>query len=477
MRNIDRRSFLRCLAGGAAAAAADRCALAAAAPASGRKPNIIFVLADDLGWPELGCYGNTFNETPNLDRLATQGMRFTNAYAAAPVCSPFRASFIAGQWPARIGITDYLRPNDEKFLSPVKHFSIAKALKAAGYATGMMGKWHLTGYVKNRGAPHLHGFDEVICSERSGIGGGDYFFPYRFLPHVRKPRLGPNEFLTDRLALEATDFITRHKDGAFFLYVSHYSVHTALAAKKDKVAKYARKRGAGKGAKAKKNNPVLAAMLESIDECTGRIMARLDELKLADDTMLIFMSDNGGQAAGRAVTTCSPLRAGKSTLYEGGIREPLIVRWPGVVAPGGICNEPVVSMDFYPTFLAAAGAAGRTKQPLDGVSLMPLLTGTGTLKRDALYWHYPLDRPHFLTGRSAGAIRKGHWKLIEFYDTGKVELYNLADDLGEKTDLAAKMPAKVAELLAEFHAWSKSVGADKRRSRTRKKGKKKVGKA
>ena len=447
---MNRRDFLRALpAAAAGAAAGGRPAVSAARSAQKRPPNIVFVLADDLGWAELGCYGNRFNETPALDQFAREGMRFTHAYASAPVCSPFRASLMSGQWPARVGITDYLRPNDAKFLS-VDHVTFVERLRDSGYATGMMGKWHLTGYVRSEGAPRLHGFDEVICSETRGIGGGSYWHPYRHMPAVQARAKG--EYLTDRLAAEAEDFIGRHKYHPFFLYVSHYSVHARLVGKKEKVAKYSAKAGAGKT----KNNPVLAAMLESIDECFARILAALEKHKLTGHTLVIFTSDNGGEDR---VTTNGPLRAGKSTLYEGGIREPLIVRLPGVVKPGSVCDTPVSTVDFYPTLLEAAGAKPDPKQRLDGLSLMPLLKGTGSLARDTLYWHYPLARRHFLGGRSAGAIRKSEYKLIEFFDTGEIELYDLAGDVGEKNDLAAKMPRKAAELRKALAQWRKSVGA------------------
>ncbi|NQT36333.1 MAG: sulfatase [Planctomycetes bacterium] len=430
-------------------------------------PNVVFVLADDLGWAELGCYGNTFNRTPHLDRLAGQGMRFTDAYAAAPVCSPYRVSLMAGQYPARVGITDYLRPNDPKHL-PAEHVTIAERLKEAGYATGMIGKWHLTGYA-HHGAeevgPAKQGFDEVMCSERRGIGGGSYFHPYHFDPAI-KARL-PGEYLVDRVNLEAVEFIRRNKDRPFFLYVSHYAVHTALVGKPEMVARYEAIPGSGKGNRAAKNNPHLAAQLESIDQGVGMIAATLDELKLTDRTIVIFTSDNGGESG---VTSNAPLRGGKSMLYEGGIREPLIVRWPGVAQPGSICRRPVCSLDFYPTLLEAAGAKPDSRQSLDGVSLMPLLRDSqAELSRDTFYWHYPLARPHFLGGRSGGAIRQGSWKLIEFFDDGRRELYNLADDPSEAKDLAAAMPDRVEQLHEALADWRRGVGADVPESRPRRK--------
>ncbi|MCP4609900.1 MAG: sulfatase [Planctomycetes bacterium] len=455
--NFSRRNFLKAMSLGAATLAANGCA-GITRQISGEKPNIIFILADDLGWAELGCYGNKFNETPNLDKLASQGMRFTEAYAAAPVCSPYRAALMTGQYPARIGITDYLRPNDTKHLS-TEYVTIAEMLRQAGYSTGIIGKWHLTGYA-NHGAkevsPGLHGFDEVIVSENRGIGGGSYFHPYHFNREIEK-RLPGKEYLVDRCNLEAVEFIARHKDSPFFLYLSHYAVHTRLLGKDELLAKYENKSGAGKGNRAKLNNPHLAAQLESIDEGVGMIMDKLDELGIADNTVLIFTGDNGGEDR---VTSNAPLRAGKSTLYEGGIREPLIVRWPNIIKPGRLCNKPTSNIDFYPTFLQLAGCKlDRSHQP-DGVSILPLLKNPkAKLSRDTFYWHYPLEKPHFLGGHSSGAIRKGNCKLIEFFDTGQVELYNLADDISEQHNLVLELPDKANELQKLLAKWQNEVGA------------------
>jgi arylsulfatase A len=332
-------------------------------------------------------------------------------------------------------------------------------LKRAGYTTGIIGKWHLTGYA-NHGAveigPGLQGFDEVIVSENRGIGGGSYFHPYHFNREIKK-RLPGKEYLVDRCNLEAVEFIERHKDGPFFLYLSHYAVHTRLQGKEKLVAKYEKKPGAGKGNRARQNNPHLAAQLESIDEGVGMIMNKLDELSLAENTVLVFTGDNGGEDR---VTSNAPLRAGKSTLYEGGIREPLLIRWPQVVKPGGVCNTPTSNIDFYPTFLQLAGCKMDRSRQIDGVSILPLLKNPNArLERDTLYWHYPLVKPHFLGGRSAGAIRQGKWKLIEFFDTGRVELYNLADDISEEHNLAAELPDKVSELQKCLAKWRTGVGA------------------
>jgi len=427
-------------------------------PASRSVPNIVLVLADDLGWSELGCYGNRFNETPNLDRLAREGMRFTDAYAAAPVCSPFRASLMAGQWPARVGITDYLRPDDPKHLAP-ECLTLAEALRGAGYVTGIIGKWHLTGYAAHGAKevpPAAQGFAEVIMSENHGIGGGSYWFPYHFNPRIEQ-RLPGREYLVDRMNREAVEFIGRNRQKPFFLYLSHYAVHTALVGKPDLVAKYEAKPGAGRGPRAPRNNPHLAAQLESIDQGVGMILAELDRLGLADNTLVIFTSDNGGESR---VTSNAPLRAGKSTLYEGGIREPLLVRWPGRVAPGTVCRTSVSSVDFYPTLCRVAGATPDPRQQIDGTCLQPLLEDPeARLPRSALFWHYPLEKPHFLGGRSGGAIRQGNWKLIEWFDTGAVELYNLAEDPGEQHDLADRRAEKREELRAALAAWRRDVGA------------------
>jgi arylsulfatase A-like enzyme len=455
MLNIScsRRKFIRNLGLGAVALNLTRLSLFASE--STHKPNIIFILADDLGWAELGCYGNTFNETPNLDRLAKQGMRFTDAYAAAPVCSPYRAALMTGQYPARVGITDYLRPNDKNHLSR-QHITLAETLKNAGYITGIIGKWHLTGYA-NHGAeefpPAVHGFDETIVSENRGIAGGSYFHPYHFNREIQK-HLPGKEYLVDRCNLEAVEFIERHKDGPFFLYLSHYAVHTRLNGKPELVAEFEKKPGAGK---AGSNNPHLAAQLKSIDEGLGMIVKKLDELGLSDETILIFSGDNGGE---RGVTSNAPLREGKSTLYEGGIRIPLIVRYPKIVPAGNVCRTPTSNFDFYPTLCQLASAGIDSKQHIDGVSLVPVLKNPkATLQRDTLYWHYPLDKPHFLGGRSSGAVRKCDWKLIEYFDAGGKELYNLADDISEENNLADKNPEKLAELQGLLKAWRKDVGA------------------
>jgi arylsulfatase A-like enzyme len=413
--------------------------------AARRPPNIIFVLADDLGWAELGCYGNTFNRTPNLDRLARQGVRFTHAYTPAPVCSPTRAGLMTGQHPARVGILDYLRADDPNHLSPALP-ALPKMLHQAGYQNCLVGKWHLMGdYATRPGDPSRHGFDQVRCSESSYIGPGDYFHPYNHMKEV--PARRENEYLTDRLYDEALEFIEGARKEPFFLYLAHYAPHTRLAAKPDAGSWYTTHPHAGKN----RNNPELASMLDAIDEGIGRITKQLDELGLASNTLLVFNSDNGGELN---VTSNAPLRGGKSQLYEGGIRVPSVWRLPGVTRLGASCGAPVNTLDYYPTLLELAGVKPPAGHVLDGLSITRWLGETGaTPPRRGLYWHYPLEKPHFLGGRSAGAIQRDGWKLIEFFDDQHKELYHLASDPSETKDVAASEGNRVAALSKELAAW------------------------
>ena len=422
-----------------------------------RKPTIIMVLADDLGWSELECYGNRFNETPNLNRLAQEGMRFTHAYASAPVCSPYRASLMTGQYPARVGITDYLRPDDIHRLDP-KHITIAKMLRRNGYMTGLIGKWHLSGYHhhgRKEISPCEHGFEETLLSENRGIAGGSYKYPYHWNQEI-KQRLPGEEFLLDRQHVEALDFIERHRHRPFFLYLSHYAVHTRMLGHENIVAKYESKPDSGKGRDASRNNPHLAAQLEVMDKGIRMISEKLEELGLTDSTILIFTSDNGGETR---VTTNAPLRGGKSELYEGGLREPFIIRWPGRIPAGAVSNQPISTVDFYPTFLELTGIEPDSSQYLDGVSLAPLMCGKcDRLMRESLFWYYPLPEKHFLGGRSSDAIRKGNHKLIEFFDDQTVELYDVVNDVGEEHDLCCAMPERVTELKRDLATWRDEVG-------------------
>lgn len=449
------------------------------------RPNIVFILADDLGWSELGCYGNGFNETPNLDSLARGGVRFTQAYAAAPVCSPYRAALLTGQHPARIGILDYLRPNSANALS-TKLVTLPEVLQTNGYSTGMIGKWHLTGYeyhdAEHEVRPRDHGFAWNTGSEVKGVGNGANFWPYVFRKQpvrwldLAEKRLSDAEYLTDRLNLEAVDFIERNQKKPFFLYLSHYAPHTILNGRPDLVEKYRRKHRPGKSTRercylcedagrsgdalnhwAGDHNPHLAAMLETVDAGVGMIRDKLEELGLAENTIVIFSSDNGGETN---VTTNAPLRGGKSQLYEGGIRVPLIVSWPGKMAAGKVCSQPTMNTDFYPTLLDATQSAPDPNHKVDGASTLALWQNPErTHERDAFYWHYPLDRPHFLGGKSSGAIRDQDWKLIEYFNSGRTELYALSDDPSERNDLARAEPATVARLKKKLEAWRDSVQA------------------
>jgi len=363
-----------------------------------------------------------------------------------------------GYYSVLTGFTVYLRPNDPEHLA-TDYETLPGMLKRAGYVTGIIGKWHLTGYASHGAEevpPSRHGFDEVIVSENRGIANGSYFFPYHFNREITQ-RLPGREYLVDRCNLEAVEFIERHKNRPFFLYLSHYAVHTRLVGKPRLVAKYEAKPGAGRGFQAPRNNPHLAAQLESIDQGVGMIRDNLRTLGLSENTILAFTGDNGGEDR---VTSNAPWRAGKSTLYEGGIREPLVIHWPGVTQPGSLCDTPVCTTDFYPTFAEAARCTPTERQTIDGVSLVPILRDPrAAIRRDTLYWHYPLETSHFLGGRSVGAIRKGDWKLLEFFDTGKLELYNLAEDPSEQHDLANQRVDKKKELVNDLHAWQKSVRA------------------
>ncbi len=421
------------------------------------KPNIVFFLIDDLGWADLGCYGSRYYETPRIDELAAQGMRFTDAYAACCACSPTRASILTGKYPARLHLTDWIpgstRPNREllipdwrKYL-PCEEVTIAEVLKSAGYATAAVGKWHLG---SEPYFPEHQGFDLNVAGSNIGAPRS-YFDPYGDRPKI--PGGKPNEYLTDRLTDESVKFIADHRSEPFFLYLSHYAVHTPIQAKAGLIAKYKEKPASG-GQK----SPVYAAMVESVDHSVGRIMDTLDLFELSDRTVVFFFSDNGGLARPSA-TNNSPLRSGKGFPFEGGVREPLIVQWPGVVPRGSVCREMVTSVDFYRTIEDIVGAESPApgNAGMDGVSLMPLLRQTGRLDRDAIYWHYPHYNP--IGGYPYGAIREGEWKLIEFYEDKHVELYNVKEDIGESKDLAAAKPELAMQLREKLHQWLNSVDA------------------
>jgi arylsulfatase A-like enzyme len=440
-----------------------------AAHSADSRPNIVLIVADDLGWADLGCYGSRYHRTPHLDRLAKVGMRFTQAYAACPVCSPTRAALMTGKYPARLNLTDWLpgRPDmpSQKLLRPafrqelpLEETTLAEHLRSAGYNTASIGKWHLGGAGFE---PQKQGFDVNIAGDEAG-SPRSYFGPYRrngrFIPGLEQAPEG--EYLTDRLTADAEKFIEQNRDRPFFLYLAHYAVHIPMQAKPDLIVKY---EALPKPA-LPQNNPVYAAMLDSLDESVGVVVRKLEELKLADRTVVIFTSDNGGlvtlEGPHTPPTSNAPLREGKGYLYEGGIRVPLIIKWPDVTRAGSTCDVPVCSIDLVPTireFLNPAPA----DDLLDGVSLMPLLRESGKLEERPLFWHYP----HYSNQgiQPGGAIRAGDDKLIEFYESRRLELFDLKNDPGESTNLSDRFPEKVARLAARLREWRRSVGASEMR--------------
>ena len=414
--------------------------------------NVIVVLVDDLGWRDLSCQGSPYFETPNIDRLAASGMRFTHGYSACTVCSPSRAAMMTGQYPARLHVTDWIpghrRPHAKlevpawrKFL-PLETVTVAERLKTAGYATACIGKWHLGG---PEHFPEHQGFDEALGGTERGQPPS-YFAPYG-IPTLPEGPAG--EYLTDREAAEAVRFIEAHRDRPFFLYLPHYCVHTPIQAKPAVRARYEAKDAGGLAVK----NAGYAAMVESVDDSLGTILAALDRLGIRERTAIVFTSDNGGLVGS---TDNAPARAGKGSAYEGGVRVPFIVSWPGVTRPGTTSAEPVITPDVPATILDLTGAAAEPGQPLDGVSLGPALRGE-PLGRDALYWHYPHYHPGGATPYSA--IRAGDWRLVRFHEDGRQELYDLRGDVGETTDLAAREPERVTALAAQLDDWLARVGA------------------
>ncbi len=451
-------------------------------------PNILFILVDDLGWRDVGCYGSTFYETPKIDALAKSGVSFSNGYASCPVCSPTRASVFSGKYPARLGLTAHIgapQPNQYKGNTPLKpakyvdhlpldEVTVAEAFHDQGYATFFAGKWHLGS--KDRYWPEYQGFDinQGGWAQGGPFGGKQYFPPYN------NPRLKdgpPGEHLTDRLATETVRFIETHKHKPFFACLSFYSVHVPLVAREDLRQKYERKRNpfgetdtpiyefdGETRVRQVQEHAVYAAMVEAMDEAVGKVLDSLEEQGLADNTIVIFTSDNGGLSTGdRGIsrdqgwpTSNTPLRAGKGWLYEGGIRVPVIVRAPGITDPGSQTDAVVTSTDYYPTMLELAGLSTLPNQHQDGVSLVPALNG-GELERDTVYWHYP----HYGNqgGRPGGVIRHGDWKLIQWYGESEVELYNLAEDIGEQQNLSEHESELRDSLLAKLSAWRDSMGA------------------
>ena len=430
-------------------------------------PNVVLIYVDDLGWRDLGVMGSQYYETPHIDALAREGMRFTNAYSNAPNCAPARASLLSGQYQPRHGVytvgTSERGNSKLRQLVPVVNqtelaletITIPEALNASGYVSGQVGKWHLGG---SEFLPDNQGFDWTLAGDQFG-SPPSYFYPYmrdgRVLPDLSDGEVG--EYLTDRLTDEAIDFIRNNREAPFFLYLSHYGVHTPIQAESTLVQHYIEKGGTDG-----QSNPTYAAMIHSIDDSVGRILKVLADLALADRTIVIFFSDNGGFGP---VTSMAPLRGSKGMLYEGGIRVPLVVRWPTVVPANMVSDEPVIGLDLFPTILDITGTPLPEGQVLDGVSLLPVFRGSETLVQRDLFWHFPayLQADASVMGpwrtTPASAVRRGNYKLITFFEDGRNELYNLADDLSEAHDLSRVMPDRTNELRAELEQWWRDTGA------------------
>ena len=445
------------------------------------KTNFVFFLVDDLGWADVGCFGSTFHETPHIDRLADSGMKFTNGYAACPVCSPTRASIMTGRHPVRVDITDWIpgmrrQPgSDPKFAHvndrdslALDEVTIAEELKANGYQTFFAGKWHLGG---KGNLPTDQGFDFNIGGIDRGSPPGGYYAPFK---NPQLPDREKGEYLTERLTDESISFLkSRKQDQPFLLYLSYYNVHTPIQPYKKRIEYYRQKATTtfteeappifehDGQSRARQDNPAYASMVAAVDDSVGQILEQLDALKLSDNTVVCFFSDNGGLCTlrkNRVAPTCNaPLRSGKGWLYEGGIRSPMIVRAPGVAKPGSTCDVPVSSTDFFPTMLDLARIDAKPDLHRDGVSLVNLLNQTDAIERKTLYWHYP--HYHGSAWAPGAAIRDGDWKLIEFYEHDTVELYNLRTDVGEQNDLAEAEPEKTKQLREKLRSWQTEMNA------------------
>lgn len=436
-------------------------------------PNVVFFLVDDLGWKDLSCYGSEFYDTPNLDELAEEGVRFTDAYAACPVCSPSRAAIMTGKHPVTVNITDWipgmgykraddpkLRPPEDIHNMPLEEVTLAEALKEKGYKTFFAGKWHLGETAEYW--PEHQGFDINKGGHNKGSPPGGYYSPYN------NPRLedGPEgEYLTDRIGDESLKFLESIDDNPFLLYLSFYTVHSPIQGcdKYDQHYMEEKQELTDRGepkvriehrgkTRLNQSDHKYAAMVRSMDENVGKVLDKLEELKLAENTIIIFTSDNGGLTTTRKYgpTSVLPLRAGKGWCYEGGIRVPLIVRTPEMDR-GKICSYPVTSMDYYPTILDLAGFPLKEKQHIDGESFAGYLEKPGKKYDRTLVWHYP--HYHGSTWRPGSAIRHNQWKLIEFYEEETVELYDLSEDISERNDLADEMPEKAENLRKKMHAY------------------------
>ena len=435
------------------------------------KKNVILFLVDDLGWMDLSCQGSKFYKTPNIDKLASTGVRFTDAYSACVVCSPTRAAVLTGKYPARLMLTQWLpdgrwNPNGHKMRTgrflralPLEERTLAENLRDEGYVTFHAGKWHLGGAPFS--LPEHHGFDHNLGGDDHGAPGS-FFHPFKGtwgIPTTKlrasKQAFGGGEkgdYLTDVLAEGTVKLIRENgRKKPFFLYFPFYAVHTPLQGKKEKIERYKQV-----PKEKRQGNPVYAAMVESVDDAVGKVMDAVRELGMEKDTLVLFTSDNGGFAG---ATNHAPLRANKGSPYEGGIWFPLIITGAGVERKGATCAVPATSSDLYPTILEMAGLPMKPHQHLDGRSLAGALKGKGSLEVQPIFWHYPHYNQHPQSAPHS-VIRSGSWKLMEFLETGKIELYDLAKDLGESKDLSHAKPEVTKELLARLHAWKKDVRAE-----------------
>jgi arylsulfatase A-like enzyme len=464
---MKRRDFLAALSVGAVGVGVSS-HMKGAALAASQKPNILFIFLDDFGWKDTGYMGSDFFETPHIDRLASEGAVFTNAYSCAANCAPARACLLSGQYTPRHeiynvgtgprGKSEYRKllhvPGVNTLDPEIKTW--AHLMQDAGYVTATMGKWHLSP------DPIPYGFDVNVGGTHSGGPPKGYYPPHGNVPGLEDAPEG--EYVTDRLSDEAVKFIRNNKDNPWCLYLTHFAVHSPFHAKKELLPKYESKKPGDLH-----DNVIMATMIQAVDDGVGKIRAVLDELGIADNTIVVFFSDNGGVAK---VTDMEPLRGDKGTYYEGGIREPFFIKWPGVVKPGTKSDVPIIGVDLYPTFCEMAGAKLPGKQLLDGVSLVPLLDGRiDTLGERALFWHFPAylqvgadvegqeSRDPLFRTRPCSIIRLGDWKLHQYFEDGGLELYNLKDDVSEKRNLAREMPEKTRELLQRLERWRKKVGA------------------
>ena len=430
------------------------------------RPNILLIYLDDFGWRDAGFMGSDFYETPNLDRLAHRGMVFTNAYSCAANCAPARGCLLSGQYTPRHEIFNVgTRRRGKRMFGSLKHIpgtntlsrdirTWAECIREAGYVTAAMGKWHLSD------DPQPYGFDENVGGSHSGSPPKGYFPPHPGAPGLSDAP--PGEYLTDRLHDEAIRFIEENRSRRWLLYLTHFAVHTPLQGKPALVEKYQDKQPG-----TLHDSAVMAAMIESVDQGVGRLTETLQRFGLEDNTVILFSSDNGGYGP---ATSMAPLKGYKGTYYEGGIRVPMFVTWPGIVETGSTCDEPVIGVDFYPTLCEMAGATLPESQPRDGISLVPLLKGhPDALPPRSLYWHFPAylqsysrtdqQRDPLYRSRPVGVIRNGDWKLLEYFESGDLELFNLAGDVGESTNLVDRHPEKAAELLARLKRWRETIAA------------------